>query len=45
MLVPLFVNLTHVTDVPFAAISGSSRSLCADAGFRKQDVPVGTLES
>src|SRR5215207_2028703 len=39
MLVPLFVNLTHVTDVPFAAISGSSRSLCADDGFRKQDVP------
>ena len=30
MLVPLFVRPTVVTPVPFAEISGSSRSLCDD---------------
>src|SRR6266540_882444 len=37
MLVPLFVSWTQVTIVPFAAISGSSRSLCDELGFLKTE--------
>ena len=42
MLVPLIVRPTVVTDVPFAAISGSSRSPWLEVGFRKtesEDIP------
>src|SRR5690348_11618062 len=38
MLVPLLVRPTAVTDVPLAASSGSSRSLCAEAGLRNTEV-------
>jgi len=37
MLVPLIVSFTQVTAVPFAPISGSSRSLWPELGLRKTE--------
>src|SRR5207344_3222871 len=39
MLVPLMVSPTVVTEVPLAAISGSTRSPCVLDGFRKTESP------